>query len=172
VDEQTGEPHITEGELPDALNRQLHKSIAAVRDGFETLRFNTSIARITELNNALTQEYPNGGAPRTAVEPLVLMLAPLAPHAAEELWSLLGHAESLAWHDFPVADPALLVDESIEIPVQVRGKKRAVIVVPADTDSAGLEAAARADEQVIAALDGAEPKRVIVVPGRLVNFVV
>ena len=172
VDEQTGAVHVSDDAVPDELNRLLHKTIAATRDGYETLRFNTSIARITELNNAITHQYPHGGAPRAVVEPLVLMLAPLAPHVAEELWARLGHAESLAWEPFPVADEAWLVDESIEVPVQVNGKVRAVISVAADADAPTLEAAARADERVAAALHGADPKRVITVPGRLINFVV
>jgi leucyl-tRNA synthetase len=150
----------------------LHKTIAAVREGFETLRFNTSIARITELNNHLTQAYPDGGVPRSVAEPLVLMLAPLAPHAAEELWSRLGHEESLAWHAFPEADPALLVEKTVEVPVQVNGKVRTVLSVPTGLDPNGLEAAARADARVAAALDGREVRRVVVVPGRLINFVV
>ena len=113
----------------------------------ETLRFNTSIARITELNNHLTSKYPHGGVPRAAAEPMVLMLAPLAPHAAEELWSRLGHAESLAWEPFPEADPAYLVDDTIEIPVQINGKVRAKIEVAAGLDTDALEAAARARRQ-------------------------
>jgi leucyl-tRNA synthetase len=172
VDENTGEVHVSDDEVPEELNRLLHKTIHAVREGYETLRFNTSIARVTELNNAVTQAYPHGGTPRPVAEALVLMLAPLAPHIAEELWSRLGHADSLAWADFPVADEALLVDETIEVPVQVNGKVRSKIVVPADADAEALEAAARADERVIAVLDGRETRRVVAVPGRLVNFVV
>ncbi len=172
VDEQTGVAHVVDGSVPDELNRLLHKTIHAVREGFESLRFNTSIARITELNNALTQAYPAGGVPRALAEPLVLMLAPLAPHAAEELWARLGHEKSLAWQVFPVADPALLVDDMIDVPVQVNGKLRAVLSVPAGSEAAALEAAARADDRVIAALDGRETKRVVTVPGRLVNLVV
>ncbi|MDQ2748876.1 MAG: leucine--tRNA ligase [Actinomycetota bacterium] len=172
VDEQTGAVQVTECAVPDELNRLLHKTIAAVRDGMDTLRFNTSIARITELNNAITQAYPEGGTPRALAEPLVLMLAPLAPHAADELWSRLGHESSLAWVDFPVADDALLVDATIEVPVQVNGKVRAVINVAADSDAAALEAAAREDPKVAAALDGRDTRRVVAVPGRLVNFVV
>jgi leucyl-tRNA synthetase len=172
LDEQTGAPHVSDGAVPDELNRLLHKTIHAVRDGYETLRFNTSIARITELNNAITQAFPHGGTPRGLAEPLVLMLAPLAPHIAEELWGRLGHGESLAWEAFPAADPALLVDDTIELPVQVNGKLRAVLQVPADSDAAALEAAARADERVIAALDGRDVRRVVAVPGRLVNLVV
>jgi leucyl-tRNA synthetase len=172
LDEQTGQPHVADIEVPDELNRQLHKAIHAVRDGYESLRFNTSIARITELNNAITQLYPNGGAPRAVAEALVLMLAPLAPHVAEELWSRLGHQDSLAWQQFPIVDEALLVDDTIEIPVQVNGKVRSVISVAADADPAAMEAAARADEKVLAALADRGAKRVIAVPGRLINFVV
>ena len=124
LDEDTGEPHVSDDPLDDETLRVLHRSIASVRDGMETLRFNTSIARITELNNHLTSKYPHGGVPRAAAEPMVLMLAPLAPHAAEELWNRLGHAESLAWEPFPEADPAYLVDDTIEIPVQINGKVR------------------------------------------------
>ena len=124
LDEDTGEPHVSDDPLDDETLRVLHRSIASVRDGMETLRFNTSIARITELNNHLTSKYPRGGVPRRAAEPMVLMLAPLAPHAAEELWNRLGHAESLAWEPFPEADPAYLVDDTIEIPVQINGKVR------------------------------------------------
>jgi leucyl-tRNA synthetase len=172
VDENTGELRVSDDDVPDELNRLLHKTIHAVREGYETLRFNTSIARVTELNNAVTQAYPHGGTPRAVADALVLMLAPLAPHIAEELWARLGHTESLAWADFPVADEALLVDETIEVPVQVNGKVRSKIVVPADADAEALEAAARADERVIAVLDGRETRRVVAVPGRLVNFVV
>jgi leucyl-tRNA synthetase len=172
VSEATGETHVSDGVVPDELNRLLHKAIHAVREGYETLRFNTSIARISELNNALTQAYPDGGAPRALAEPLVLMLAPLAPHVTEELWSRLGHASSLAWEQFPVVDESLLVDDTVEIPVQVNGKLRAVIMVDAGADAAAIEAAARADARIAAALDGRETRRVVAVPGRLVNFVV
>jgi leucyl-tRNA synthetase len=172
VDERSGEVHVSDDAVPGELNRLLHKTIHAVRDGYETLRFNTSVARITELNNAIVAAYPRGGAPRAVAESLVLMLAPLAPHIAEELWARLGHTESLAWAAFPVADPALLIDETIEVPVQVNGKVRAVISVAAGLDNAALEAAARADAKVVAALAGRETKRAITVPGRLVNFVV
>jgi leucyl-tRNA synthetase len=172
IDEETGAVHVGEDDIPDELNRLMHKTIAAVRDGMETLRFNTSIARITELNNAITQAYPHGGTPRALAETVVLMLAPLAPHAAEELWSRLGHESSLAWADFPVADPELLIDAMVEVPVQVNGKVRAVINVAAESDAAALEESARADARIVAALDGRKVRRVITVPGRLVNFVV
>jgi leucyl-tRNA synthetase len=172
VDEESGAAHVSDGPVPEELNRLLHKAIASTREGYETLRFNTSIARITELNNAITHAYPHGGTPRALAEPLVLLLSPLAPHLAEELWARLGHQESLAWEPFPAADEALLVDATVEVPVQVNGKVRAVISVAADADPATLEAAARSDERVSAALEGRDPRRVVTVPGRLVNFVI
>ena len=99
------------------------------------------------------------------------MLAPLAPHVAEELWSKLGHDGSLTYHPFPVADPAMLVEDTVEYPVQVNGKVRGRITVAADADNDTVEAAALAEENVARTLDGAAPKKVIVVPGRMVNIV-
>jgi len=171
VDEETGATRVSEEDASDETRRILHPTIAAVREGFATLRFNTSIARITELNNHIVQTWPNGGAPREVVEPMVLLIAPLAPHLAEELWSRLGHAESLARQALPVADPVYLVAETIELPVQVNGKLRSRITVPANADDAAVEAAARADDKVAAQLSGRTVRKVVVVPGRLVNFV-
>jgi leucyl-tRNA synthetase len=172
VDEDTGELRVSDEPADDATRRVLHRTIAAVREGMETLRFNVSIAKITELNNHLTQAFATTPTPREVAEPLVLMLAPLAPHVAEELWARLGHDDSLAWEAFPVADPALLVDDTVEIPVQVNGKVRGKVVVPADADQAAIEAAARADDRIARLLDGKTVRRVVVVPGRMVNFVV
>jgi leucyl-tRNA synthetase len=172
LDEETGEVHVADIAADEETRRALHKAIAAVREGMESLRFNVSIARITELNNHLTARFPDGGVPREVAEPLVLMLAPLAPHAAEELWSRLGHEGSLTWEAFPEADPALLVDDSIEIPIQINGKVRARITVAAGLSQSDLEAAAKADPQVATLLDGATVRKVIVVPDKLVNFVV
>ena len=143
-----------------------------MNEAYDALRFNTSIARITELNNAVVAEHPNGGAPRQLAESIVLMLAPLAPHLTEELWSRLGHPSSLVREPMPQADPALLVEDTVEIPVQVNGKVRSVVTVAAGADAAAMEAAARADAKVAAALGDRRPKRVVAVPGRLVNFVV
>ncbi len=109
--------------------------------------------------------------PREVAEPLVLMAAPLVPHVAEELWRKLGHESTLTYEVFPVADPAFLVEDTVEYPVQVNGKVRGRVVVAADADAATVEAAALADDKVAAALNGATPKKVIVVPGRMVNVV-
>jgi leucyl-tRNA synthetase len=110
--------------------------------------------------------------PRSAMETFVLLLAPMAPHAAEEMWEILGHGETLSYHPWPTFDPALLKDDTVEIPVQVNGKLRARVTVPADADAAALEAAARAEEKVAALLEGKTIRKTIVVPGKLVNFVV
>jgi len=171
VDEHTDGVRTADAPVPVDTMRVLHRTIAAVRDGMQTLRFNIAIAKITGLTNHLTTTYADGGVPVAVAESLVLMLAPLAPHAAEELWSMLGHPESLTWQAFPVADPAYLVDDTVEIPVQVNGKVRATVVVPADADAAGMETAARADDKIAAHLDGRSVRKVITVPGRLINFV-
>ena len=172
VDEHTGQLRTSDSDVSAGTLRMLHRTIAAVRDGMETLRFNIAIAKVTELNNHLTTAYADSAVPVAVAEALVLMLAPLAPHIAEELWAKLGHAESLTREAFPVADPAYLVDDTIEIPVQVNGKVRATVVVDADADAAVMEAAARAEARVASYLDGHTARKVVVVPGRLINFVV
>ncbi len=173
VDEETGDSRVAAGaEVDDETRRLLHRTIVAVRDGIETLRFNTSIARITELSNRLTQAYPTGPVPAELAQTLVLLLAPLAPHTAEELWALQGNTDSLAWQPFPVADESLLVEATVEIAVQINGKVRASVTVPSDADADAMQAVAAADPRIAAALDGKTIRKVIAVPGRLVSFVV
>ena len=140
-------------------------------EDYAALRNNTAAAKLIEYTNHLTKQRRDS-APRAALEPLVLMVAPLAPHLAEELWQRLGHDTSLAHGPFPVADPQYLVEDTVEYPVQVNGKVRGHVTVAADADADTLEAAALADEKVQAFLNGATPKKVIVVAGRLVNLVV
>jgi leucyl-tRNA synthetase len=172
VDEESGAVRASDAAPDEETLRALHRTIAGVRDGLTTLRFNIAIARITELTNHLTQAFgASSPVPRAVVEPLVLLVAPLAPHLAEELWSRLGNAESLAWAPFPVADERWLVEDTVQVAVQVNGRVRSQVTVPADADAAVLEAAARADEKIAAWLDGATVRRVVAVPGRLVNFV-
>jgi leucyl-tRNA synthetase len=169
VDESTGAIRVTEEPADDETRRVLHRTIAAVGDDMAELSFNTAIARPFELNNYLTGRP---ATPREVAEPLVLMLAPLAPHFAEELWSKLGHADTLTYQPFPVADAAWLVQERVEVPVQVNGKVRARIQVAPDADEAAHEAAARADAHIVQLLDGKTVREVKVVRGRIVNFVV
>jgi leucyl-tRNA synthetase len=169
VDEDTGNIIVTEAE-PDADTlRALHQTIASVRADMDNLRFNTAIARITELNNRLTKL--DGPTPRSAAEDLVLMLGPLVPHIAEELWSKLGQETSVVYATFPEAREELLVSDSVEIPVQVNGKVRSRITVSAGLDQASTEAAALADERIAELVGGAEPRKVIVVADKLVNIV-
>jgi leucyl-tRNA synthetase len=172
VDEDSGALHVSDAEAPLQLKRDLHKAIHGVGIDMQNLRFNTAISKLIELNNALTI-YVNehGSTPREVAVPLVQMLSPLCPHMAEELWSMLGQTTELTFAPFPVADPALLVSDTIEIPIQVNGKVRSKLsVLPTVTDDE-LRALALADEKVIALLNGAEPAKVVIVPKRLVNVV-
>lgn len=168
VDEESGEVVVVDTPIDDATNRVLHRTIDAVRADYAGLGFNTAIARLTELNNALTK-LP-GGVPRAAAEQIVLMVAPLAPHIAEELWARLGHTESLVHEAFPVADPTLLVEDTVTCVVQVRGKVRDRFEVPADISEDDLRELALASEKVQAAApDGI--RTVIVRAPKLVNVV-
>jgi leucyl-tRNA synthetase len=167
VDEESGATRVGDEPLEPSVRKHLHRTIAGVREDLDELRFNTAIAKLIELTNTLT---PLPTVSREAVEPLVLMVSPFAPHLAEELWRKLGHDGSLAYADFPVADPAQLKAESITYPVQVNGKVRGRVEVSPEADEAEVRGAAL--EAVAEALSGRTPKKVIVVPGRLVSVVV
>jgi leucyl-tRNA synthetase len=170
VDERTGASRV-EDEAPDEETlRLLHRTIDGVRTDYRALHYNTAAAKLIELNNHLTRR--NRRVPRSVAESLVLMLAPLCPHIAEELWSLLGHPESLAYTAFPVADERYLAAATHEYPIQVNGKVRSRVSVPADAPADDVRAAALADEKIAALVGAATPRKVIVVPGRLVNVVV
>jgi leucyl-tRNA synthetase len=167
IDEESGATRVTDEPLEPSVRKHLHRTIAGVRDDLDELRFNTAIAKLIELTNTLT---PLPAVSREAVEPLVLMVSPFAPHLAEELWHKLGHDGTLAYVDFPAADPAQLKAESITYPVQVNGKVRGRVAVSPEADEAAVRSVAL--EAVAEALGGREPKKVIVVPGRLVSVVV
>ena len=171
VDEETGEIRVGDDAPDEETLRVLHRTIAGVSEDYTALRNNTAVAKLIEYTNHLTKTH-SGALPRAAVEPLVLMVAPLAPHLAEELWRRLGHEDLLARGPFPVADETYLTVDTVELPVQVNGKVRGHVTVPADADADAIETAALADEKVQAFLSGATPKKVIVVAGRLVNLVV
>jgi leucyl-tRNA synthetase len=170
VDEETGSARVTDEPASDELRRATHRTVAAMREDIEGLRFNTAIAKLMELSHGLATE--DSGAPREIAEMVVLALAPFAPHMSEELWERLGHSESLVWAPYPEADPALLVQETSSVAVQVNGKLRGVVEVPAGAEQSVVEEAARGEEKVASALEGKTVRRVIHVPDRLINFVV
>jgi leucyl-tRNA synthetase len=166
VDEQTGSTRVTDEPTDEETRRLLHRVIDGVRTEMEELRFNTAIAKLIELTNRATQAGPS----REVIEPLVLMVSPFAPHLGEELWRRLGHDDTVAYVAFPQADPALLVAESVTLPIQVNGKVRGRIEVAADAAEDEVRAAALA--AIASHVDGREPRKVIVVPGRMVSVVV
>ncbi len=151
-------------------NRVLHRTIREVTNDIEKLSFNTAIAKMMEFTNAFTKDEVR---PREAMEKLVLILSPFAPHLAEELWQLLGHETTLAYEPWPAFDEAAIKESTVEVPVQILGKLRSRIIVPADSSAADLEAAARADAKIAEQLAGKTVVKVIIPPGnKLINFVV
>ncbi|WP_408911258.1 leucine--tRNA ligase [Corynebacterium gottingense] len=171
VSEETGEANVTDAELSEDDAKQLHRTIAGVRDDYEHLRDNTVVAKLIEYVNYLTKAYPQQ-APRAAVTPLVQMVAPVAPHIAEELWAKLGHADTITFEPFPTFDESLLTDDTVEIPVQINGKVKARINVAADASKEDMEQAALDDARVTELTSGKQIVKTIVVPGRMVNLVV
>ncbi|MFF4163194.1 leucine--tRNA ligase [Streptomyces sp. NPDC001741] len=169
VDEATGEVTVVDTEPTEDTLRALHKAIDGVGQDMAGMRFNTAIAKVTELNNHLTKT--GGPLSRSVAERLVLLIAPLAPHVAEELWSRLGHTGSVVHQDFPVADPAYVVDETVTCVVQVKGKVKARLEISPSITDEELEALALADANVVAALGGAGVRKVIVRAPKLVNIV-
>ena len=152
------------------LKQILNQTIKSVRDDMENLRFNTAIARITELNNEITKS--NTETPREVAEVLIHLIAPLVPHIAEELWEMLGNESSIVYSPFPVPDPTYLISETVEIPIQVNGKFKSKITISAGCSSSDLRDAALADEKIAAIVSDKEIKKEIIVDGKLVNFVI
>jgi len=169
VSETTGETIVVDAEPDEDTLKLLHRTIDGVSVDYAEMAYNTAIAKLIVLTNHLTKSA--AATPRSVAEALVLMTAPLAPHIAEEMWARLGHAESLAHGPFPAADPALLVAEQVEYPIQVKGKVRSRVTVPADAPVEDVERAALADARILELLDGAAPRKVVVVPGRMVSIV-
>jgi leucyl-tRNA synthetase len=167
-----GTPVSADDDASKALRTATHKAIAAVTDHLEHLRFNSAVAQLYTLANAIgSADAANGAARREALEALVLLSAPMMPHLAEECWQALGQSQLVAQTPWPKHDPALTASNTVTMPVQVNGKRRAEIVVPKGADTAAVQAAALGDEAVARALDGKPPKKVIVVPDRIVNIV-
>jgi len=172
VDEDTGSLRVSDDTAPVDLLRETHKAIAGVAADMQNLRFNTAIAKLIELNNALTTHVTEHGAtPRVVATALVQMLAPLCPHVGEELWERLGNSDTVTYVDFPQADPALLVEDTIEIPVQVNGKLRSKVTVDAGESDDAIKQLALNDPKIVAIIGNAQPKKVIVVPKKLINIV-
>jgi len=160
---------IVDEEPDEEMRRMLHKTIAAVTEDIEDLRFNTAISRLMEFVNFMTRRERR---PRRVLETFIKLLSPFAPHLGEEVWHRLGHQESIAYVPWPEHDPALLVEEVLTIPVSVNGKVRARLEIPTGTPPEEVEAQALAHPAVARHLDGRRPRKVIHVPGRMVNIVV
>ena len=162
-------PAVQEADLDEDQERVLHKTIKAVTEDIEKLSFNTAISRMMEFTNEFS---PQEVRPKSAMETLTILLSPFAPHIAEELWQLLGHDDTLTFEPWPTFDEAKIAEAEIEVPVQVNGKLKAKVKVPAGADNATIEAAAKQNSTVAGNLEGKTTVKVVVVPGRLVNFVV
>ena len=167
-----GTPASGDDEISKTLRQASHKAIAAVTEHLEHLRFNSAVAQLYTLANAISAEKANGAAKREALEALVLLSAPMMPHLAEECWKALGHTRLVAETAWPKHDPNLTASNTVTLAIQVNGKRRGEITMPKDADSKTVETAALADEAVIRSLEGKAPKKVIVVPNRIVNIVV
>jgi leucyl-tRNA synthetase len=165
----TGTTRIGGDSVPESLERQLHRAIKKVAADIEALRFHTAIAKLIEINNELKGMEK---VPRWFAQRFVLLLAPFAPHIAEEIWVRLGNEQSLARHPWPEYDPAKLEESTMELPVQVNGKLRARITVPSDAEQATILTTARADPALRTWLDGKTVVKELYVPKKLVNFVV
>ncbi|MDN5790886.1 MAG: leucine--tRNA ligase [Micrococcales bacterium] len=167
LDETNGQVRVVDALPGQALTTQLHQTIAAVRADYDGLRFNTAIARLIELNNAVTKlDSP----PRTVVEAIVLMIAPVAPHLAEELWARLGHQGGIAHVPFPVSDPSQIIEEQVTCVIQIRGKVRDRVDVAPGISEEDLRALVLARDKVAAATP-AGIRTVIVRAPKLVNVV-
>jgi leucyl-tRNA synthetase len=169
------------GEAARAVRKAAHSALIEVGEDIERLRFNRCVAHIYELTNALTDALDEietadvpadlRGAFGEAADILVQLFAPMMPHLAEECWVELGHADLVAEAPWPVADRTLVIENMLSLPVQVNGKKRADLLIERDADQAAIEAATLALDPVRRALDGKAPKKIIVVPQRIVNVV-
>jgi leucyl-tRNA synthetase len=140
--------------------------------GIESFGFNAAIAKLYGLTNALAKSTAGGSAKRAAARALAQLMSPFTPHLAEEMWVMLGGTGLVVHTRWPVADPALLVEDTVTLPIQINGKRRTEVVVPKDADQAQVEAIVMAQEAVQRALEGNAVKKLIVVPGRIVNIVI
>jgi leucyl-tRNA synthetase len=168
VDERSGDLAVDDSALDEQTTRLLHQTVSAVRGHYAALRFNVAIARLQEL---VAHASRLATVPRALAEPLVLMVAPLAPHVAEELWARLGHGESVSRAAFPEADAALAAEPAVILPVQVDGKVRFRIEVPPDASEEEARRLLTGHPEFARHLGGASVERIIIVPGRAVSVV-
>jgi len=154
-----------------ALRRAVHRTIAGVTDDIEAFAFNKAIAKLYELTNIVAKSAAGGAEKRAAMKVMAQLMQPMTPHLAEEIWALLGGEGLVTDAPWPEHDPALLVEDSITLPIQINGKRRTDITVPADAAREAIEAAVLADATVQRWLAGGQPRKLIVVPGRIVNVV-
>jgi leucyl-tRNA synthetase len=156
----------------EALERETAKAIHEVTIGIESFGFNKSVAKLYEFANAIQKSKAGPGAKRKAVTTLAQLMSPMTPHLSEEIWSYFGNEGLIANTPWPQADESLLKEDTVTLPIQINGKRRSEIAVPADLPKSEVEKLALADQAVIKALDGAAPKKLIVVPGRIINVVI
>ncbi len=158
----------SKGTYDEATQKAVHKTIDKVTRDIDELKFNTAISAMM----VLSKDLEKAGAPREGVEALAKLVHPFAPHLGEEMWELLGHEPSIQHAGWPEADPKLLVDDTVEIPVQVNGKKRAVLTLAADATEEQAMAAAKQDPKVAEALGEGTLRKTIFVPGRILNLII
>ena len=156
----------------EALLRAMHKCIHEVTGGIESFGFNAAIARLYAFTNTLAKSTAGTEARRTAARTLAQLMSPMTPHLSEEIWTLLGGEGLIAAASWPVADESMLIDDTITLPIQINGKRRAEISVAREIDKAELEKIVLAHDAVVKALVGAQPKKLVIVPGRIVNVVI
>jgi leucyl-tRNA synthetase len=160
--------NITEAD-DGKLTKLYHQTVKKVTSDFESLGFNTAIAQMMVFINEV---YKTGSCPKEYAEGFVKMMSCITPHVCEEIWQILGHNESIAYESWPVYDEAKCASDEIEMPVQVNGKVRSVVMIAKDADKDDILAIVKADEKVAAALDGKTIVKEIVVPGKIINIVV
>jgi leucyl-tRNA synthetase len=160
------------GQGDDDLLRAMHHVINDVTLGIESFGFNAAIAKLYAFTATLQKTKAGAAAQRQAICALAQLMSPMTPHLAEDIWARMGQPGLIATAPWPKADPAMLISDTVTLPIQVNGKRRGEITVPANMAREEVEKIALADQAVIRTLDGATPKKVIVVPGRIVNVVI
>jgi leucyl-tRNA synthetase len=159
-------------DVDDALLREMHKTIFDVTNGIDSFGFNAAIAKLYAFTNTLQKSQAGAGAKRQAALTLAQLMSPMTPHLAEEIWAMLGGEGLIANAPWPAAIESMLVSDTVTLPIQINGKRRSEITVPRDMAKEEVEKIALADDAVQKALAGGQPKKLIVVPGRIVNVVV